>query len=59
MPSLEGRYESAVNNIEIKKEPLLEGDRIVSKVNDAAGENDDKSSPREDCGFSSYDRKRN
>ena len=55
MPSLEGSYESAVN----KKEPLLKGDRIVSKVNDAAGENDDKSSPREDYGFSSYDRKRN
>ena len=51
-------YESAVNNIVIKEEPLLEGDRIGSKVNDAAGENDDESSPREDCGFSFYDRKR-
>ena len=29
-----------------------------SKIKDAAGENDDESSPREDCGFSFYDRKR-
>eukprot|EP00093_Oithona_nana_P010267 10267.XXX_531015_532388_1 [CDS] Oithona nana genome sequencing. len=49
---IEASYESAMNNIEIKEEPL-EADRVGIKMNV-----DDKDARREDYGFSVYDRKR-